>query len=204
MTDVARPIPFTSRHIGPSIADRDAMLAALGLNSLNDLEQLLPEQIRMAAPLDLPRALTEQQAEDQLRAMSERNNVCRAMIGMGYYGTITPAVIRRNLLEDPSWYTAYTPYQAEISQGRLEALVNFQTVISDLTGFPTAGASLLDESTAVAEAMAMARRMTKKGSVFLVDSDILPQSLGVVKTRAAAQGIDVVVADGDLVEALQQ
>ena len=120
------------------------------------------------------------------------------MIGLGYYGTITPSVIRRNVLESPAWYTAYTPYQPEISQGRLEALLNFQTMVSDLTALPTSGASLLDEATAVAEAMTLARRSTKTGRVFLLDADTLPQTVGVVRTRAAALGLEVVVADGPL------
>ena len=125
------------------------------------------------------------------------------MIGLGYYGTITPSVIRRNVLEAPAWYTAYTPYQPEISQGRLEALLNFQTVVADLTGLPTAGASLLDEATAVAEAMTLARRTVKTGQVLLLDRDTLPQTIGVVQTRAVALGIEVVVADRPLVEALE-
>ncbi len=126
------------------------------------------------------------------------------MIGLGYYGTITPSVIRRNVLESPAWYTAYTPYQPEISQGRLEALLNFQTMVSDLTGLPTSGASLLDEATAVAEAMTLARRSIKTGTVFLLDADTLPQTVGVVRTRAAALGLEVVVADGPLLDALEQ
>lgn len=194
---------FVPRHIGPRPEDVSAMLETLGLADLESLTDALPPQIRMEGLLDLPPALSESEALGRLRSYAARNNVCTPMIGLGYHQTVTPAVIRRNVLENPGWYTAYTPYQAEISQGRLEALVNFQTVVADLTGFPTAGASLLDEATAVAEAMQMARRMTKKGAVVLLDGDILPQSEGVVRTRALAQGITVVKADGDLVEALQ-
>ena len=130
-----------------------------------------------------------------LRQLADQNNPLTPMIGLGYYGTITPSVIRRNVLESPAWYTAYTPYQPEISQGRLEALLNFQTMVADLTGLPTAGASLLDEATAVAEAMTLARRTVKTGQVLLLDADTLPQTIGVVQTRAVALGIEVVVAD---------
>jgi len=131
-----------------------------------------------------------------LRSLAGRNQVLRSMIGLGYYGTFTPPVILRNVLENPSWYTAYTPYQPEISQGRLEALINFQTVVSDLTGLPTAGASLLDEGTAAAEAVALSRRMGKvKGGVYLIDADTLPQTAAVIATRAEPQGIETVVSD---------
>src|SRR6266550_4556498 len=127
--------------------------------------------------------------------LAGRNRVVTSMIGLGYYDTITPAVIRRNVLESPAWYTAYTPYQPEISQGRLEALLNFQTMVEDLTGLPIAGASLLDESTAAAEAMTLARRAARTGSVFLADARCLPQTLAVLATRAAPLGIDLVVAE---------
>jgi len=195
--------PFTSRHIGPRPDERDKMLAALGLGSMADLvDQAMPDSIRMQGPLDLPPALTEAETLVSLRSLSEQNRPLRAMIGLGYAGTTTPSVIRRNVLEDPSWYTAYTPYQPEISQGRLEALLNFQTMVSDLTGLPTAGASLLDEATAVAEAMTLARRAVKGGTTLLLDADTLPQTVGVVTTRAAALGLDVTVAQGPLLEAL--
>ncbi|MDN5563365.1 MULTISPECIES: aminomethyl-transferring glycine dehydrogenase [Luteococcus] len=194
---------FSTRHIGPSDAERREMLEHLGLQELEDLAQALPAAIRMDGPLDLPEALTESAVLDDLRALSEMNHPKRAMIGLGYHGTITPPVVRRNVLEDPAWYTAYTPYQPEISQGRLEALLNFQTMVSDLTGLPTAGASLLDEATAVAEAVGVARRTTRKGNVVLLDAEILPQSAAVVRTRAAALGWEVVEAE-DLVAALQQ
>ena len=197
--------PFATRHIGPQADERDKMLAALGLGSLEDLvQQAMPDAIRSTRPLDLPPALTEAETLDTLRALSEQNRALTAMIGLGYAGTVTPPVIRRNVLEDPAWYTAYTPYQPEISQGRLEALLNFQTMVSDLTGLPTAGASLLDEATAVAEAMTLARRSVKTGTTLLLDADTLPQTVGVVTTRAAALGIDVTLVEGSLLEALDQ
>ncbi len=196
---------FLSRHLGPRPADRDAMLAGLGLGSLDALvDEAMPASIRSTDALDLPAPLAEAQALARLRELASRNRPGRAMIGLGYHGTITPAVIRRNVLEDPAWYTAYTPYQPEISQGRLEALINFQTVVSDLTGMPTANASLLDEATAVAEAIALARRSQRKGQIVLIDPDILPQTLAVVRTRTEAVGIEVIVPQTDLVTALQE
>jgi len=195
--------PFVSRHIGPQADERDKMLAALGLGDLDELvDQSMPRGIRMDGSLRLPPPLTESEALAQLRELAGKNRPLRAMIGLGYYGTVTPSVIRRNVLEDPSWYTAYTPYQPEISQGRLEALLNFQTMVADLTGLPTAGASLLDEATAVAEAITLARRNVKTGSSVILDADVLPQTVGVVRTRAAALGIDVVQADRDLLGAI--
>jgi len=195
--------PFVFRHIGPQADERDQMLAALGLDSLADLvDASMPRAIRMTAPLDLPPPASETETCATLRLLAAQNRPLTPMIGLGYHGTITPSVIRRNVLEDPSWYTAYTPYQPEISQGRLEALLNFQTVVADLTGLPTAGASLLDEATAVAEAMTLARRTVKTGSVLLLDADTLPQTVGVVRTRAVALGLEVVLAEGPLTEAL--
>ncbi len=195
---------FITRHIGAVGDDRARLLEAVGYESLDALSAAaVPAAIALDGPLNLPPALDEAAAAAELAGFAAANRPRRAMIGLGYHGTITPGVIRRNVLENPSWYTAYTPYQPEISQGRLEALLNFQTMISDLTGLPTSGASLLDEATAVAEAMALARRVTRKGSVFLVDAQVLPQTLAVVRTRALATGIDLVVVDGDLVEALQ-
>ena len=153
---------FVSRHIGPTASDQDAMVRRVGYESLDALMQAaVPERIRSTSALNLPPARTETEALSVLRGLADRNNPGIAMIGLGYHPTITPAVIRRNVLEDPSWYTAYTPYQPEISQGRLEALINFQTLIADLTGLPTANSSLLDEGTAVAEAMTLIRRATK-------------------------------------------
>ena len=203
VSDAASVGPFVSRHIGPQADERDRMLAALGLRDLDELvDSAIPRSIRMQGTLELPAPLSETETLERLRELAGRNRPLTAMIGLGYSGTVTPAVIRRNVLEDPSWYTAYTPYQPEISQGRLEALLNFQTVVSDLTGLPTSGASLLDEATAVAEAMTLARRTTKTGSVLLLDADTLPQTVGVVQTRAAALGLEVVVATGPLAEAI--
>jgi glycine dehydrogenase len=196
---------FSARHIGPQADDREKMLAALGLSSLEELvDQSLPQSIRSSKPLDLPLALSESETLAELRELANRNRALTSMIGLGYHGTITPSVIRRNVLESPAWYTAYTPYQPEISQGRLEALLNFQTVISDLTALPTAGASLLDEATAAAEAMSLARRSTKGGEAILLDGDTLPQTIGVIATRAAGLGIPVVVADKPLADAVSE
>jgi len=188
---------FADRHIGPDAAQQARMLEALGFDSLDALMQAaVPGGIRSADELALPDAAGEAHAAAELRTLAARNNPLEPMIGLGYHGTITPAVIRRNVLEDPSWYTAYTPYQPEISQGRLEALLNFQTMVGDLTGLPTANASLLDEGTAAAEAMTLVRRANRKADgPFVVDAGALPQTIGVVRTRARAMGIDVTVAD---------
>ncbi|HXJ28736.1 MAG TPA: aminomethyl-transferring glycine dehydrogenase [Streptosporangiaceae bacterium] len=187
---------FAQRHIGPDGDGTQAMLAAVGYASLDDLTQAaLPPQLAANGPLDLPGPLSEADALAELRRIAGRNHVLTPMIGLGYYGTVTPAVIRRNVLENPAWYTAYTPYQPEISQGRLEALLNFQTMVADLTGLPLAGASMLDEATAAAEAMTLARRVTGRGSVFLADADCLPQVLNVLETRAEPLGISLVVGE---------
>ena len=188
---------FIRRHIGPSDADTAEMLKAVGAKSLEDfIAKVVPEKIRAKRPLELKKAMAERTALSYLRAVAERNEVFTSMIGMGYYGTITPKVILRNVLENPGWYTAYTPYQAEVSQGRLEALLNFQQVIVDLTGLELANASLLDEATAAAEAMAMARRVAKNESnTFFVDMDTHPQTIGVIETRARAFGYEVIVGD---------
>ncbi|HEU5044156.1 MAG TPA: aminomethyl-transferring glycine dehydrogenase [Nocardioidaceae bacterium] len=188
---------FADRHVGPRPVEQRAMLAALGFDSLDALmDAAVPSRIRLRQPLDLPPASSEKQAARELRALAARNNPLEPMIGLGYHGTITPAVIRRNVLEDPSWYTAYTPYQPEISQGRLEALLTFQTMVGDLAGLPTANASLLDEGTAAAEAMTLVRRANRKAEgPFVVDADALPQTIAVISTRAQAMGIPVVVAD---------
>ena len=195
---------FTERHIGPSSADQRSMLQVLGYDSLDDLTAAaVPDSIRLDAPLVMDAGVSEAEVQQEMLRLASANNPGRAMIGLGYYGTITPPVVRRRVLENPAWYTAYTPYQPEISQGRLEALLNFQTLIAELTALPMTGSSLLDEGTAVAEAVALARRQTRKGSVVLVDVAILPQSLGVLQTRALAQDIEVVVTD-DLVDGLQR
>ncbi|HEY7175380.1 MAG TPA: aminomethyl-transferring glycine dehydrogenase, partial [Micromonosporaceae bacterium] len=191
--------PFAARHIGPSADEVAKMLAAVGYGSVEELMDVaIPEPIRFHGRLALPDAASEAEVVEELRALAVQNKPLVSMIGLGYYGTHTPAVIRRNVLEDPSWYTAYTPYQPEISQGRLEALLNFQTLVTDLTGLATANASMLDEGTAAAEAMALARRTSKASSnVYVVDADTLPQSVGVITTRAIPLGIEVRVVDLD-------
>ena len=197
-------VPFAARHIGPSEDDQRAMLATLGYASLDELlAAALPAYARPPASLAaLPQPRSEQEVLADLRRLAARNTVRVSMIGLGYYDTITPAVIRRNVLEDPAWYTAYTPYQPEISQGRLEALLNFQTMVCDLTGLGVANASLLDEASAAAEAMTLALRGGGgKRTVFLADADCLPQTLAVLRTRAEPLGIDLrvvpVTADTD-------
>lgn len=189
--------PFATRHIGPADADQTRMLEAVGFASTADLVAVtVPEAIRAKDRLRLPPAASETETLAELRALAARNSVLTSMIGLGYHDTITPGVIRRNLLENPGWYTAYTPYQPEISQGRLEALINFQTVVSDLTALDVAGASLLDEATAAAEAMTLARRAGRaKSDVFVVDADALPQTKAVLRTRAEPLGIELVESD---------
>ncbi|ACU39171.1 aminomethyl-transferring glycine dehydrogenase [Actinosynnema mirum] len=190
--------PFADRHVGPRPAELARMLDVIGVGSLEELAQrAVPESIREGdLALDLPEPATETEALAELRALAARNRPMTQMIGLGYHGTFTPAVIRRNVLENPAWYTAYTPYQPEISQGRLEALLNFQTVVGDLTGVPVANASMLDEPTAAAEAMTLVRRAGRsKSTKFVVDADTLPQTLAVIETRAEPLGIEIVVAD---------
>jgi glycine dehydrogenase len=188
---------FVARHVGPDAAEQRAMLHTLGLASLEELVgEAVPAAIRNREPLDLPPARSETETLAALRRLADRNQVFTSLIGCGYSDTITPAVIRRNVLENPAWYTAYTPYQPEISQGRLEALLNFQTMISDLTGMDLANASLLDEATAGAEAMTMLHRVNPKaGDTFVIDADAHPQTIDVVRTRAEPLGLRVVVAD---------
>ncbi|MGE0212412.1 MAG: aminomethyl-transferring glycine dehydrogenase [Parvibaculaceae bacterium] len=188
---------FIPRHIGPRGQEIADMLKVVGASSLDDLlDKVVPKKIRQKRPPDLKEPASERNTLSELRGIAMRNRVFTSMIGMGYYGCVTPKVILRRLLENPGWYTAYTPYQAEVSQGRLEALLNFQQMVSDLTGLPLSGASLLDEGTAAAEAMAMIRRLSKsKANAFFVDADTHPQTIGVVKTRADAFGYDVVIGD---------
>ncbi|MFM7077059.1 MAG: aminomethyl-transferring glycine dehydrogenase, partial [Planctomycetaceae bacterium] len=191
------PADFADRHIGPGPDDLGRMLALVGVASLEELvERVVPASIARQEPMRLPAALAETEALGELRGIAARNQRLRSFIGQGYHGTVTPAVILRNVLENPAWYTAYTPYQAEISQGRMEALVNFQTMICDLTGMPIANASLLDEATAAAEAMTLALRVsTSKSRLFIVDAGCHPQSIEVLRTRAEPLGIEVVVGD---------
>ncbi|MGB0677084.1 MAG: glycine dehydrogenase (aminomethyl-transferring), partial [Ilumatobacteraceae bacterium] len=194
---------FEARHIGPQGAAITTMLERVGASSLDELiNDIVPDSIRQQSSLDLPPVLSEQEALDAIRLIAEKNVEMTSLIGMGYTGTIMPPVIRRNVLENPAWYTAYTPYQPEISQGRLEALLNFQTMVCELTGLPVANASLLDEATATAEAMTMCRRSTKAGDVFFVDHDVHPQILAVLKTRAEPTGISVVSGDDATLAAL--
>ncbi|MEU7133225.1 aminomethyl-transferring glycine dehydrogenase [Streptomyces sp. NPDC046261] len=197
LSDLERGTPFEARHIGPDAGAQAKMLAQVGFGSLDELTAAaVPEVIKSAEALRLPAARSEAEVLAELRTLADRNEVLAPMIGLGYHGTFTPPVILRNVMENPAWYTAYTPYQPEISQGRLEALLNFQTVVADLTGLPTSGASLLDEGTAAAEAMSLSRRVGKvKNGVFLVDADTLPQTIAVIQTRAEPTGVEVVVAD---------
>ena len=186
---------FHARHIGPNDAEIAEMLAAVGATSLDGLvDAIVPSSIKLTAPLALPGAVTEEEALAKIRTIAAGNRVHRSFIGQGYYGTVTPKVILRNILENPAWYTAYTPYQAEISQGRMEALINFQTMVADLTGMEIANASLLDEGTAAAEAMTLARRSAKsKSNVFIVAGDCHPQTIEVIRTRAEPLGIEIKV-----------
>src|SRR5882757_2518400 len=188
---------FARRHIGPSPRDISAMLETVGAKSLSALmSETLPSSIRQQKPLDLDKPLSETEALAHMTALAAQNQVFTSMIGQGYSGTILPAVIQRNILENPAWYTAYTPYQPEISQGRLEALFNFQTMICDLSGLDVANASLLDEATAAAEAMALAERASPvKAKSFFVDAEVHPQTLAVLRTRAEPLGWNLIVGD---------
>lgn len=196
---LVEPDEFTRRHIGPTDGDVAAMLAAIGAGTIEELlGETMPPSIRELTPLDLPGGVPEADAIRRLREIAGRNQRVTSLIGMGYTGTITPPVIARNVLENPAWYSAYTPYQPEISQGRLEALLNFQTLITELTGLDVTNASLLDEATAAAEAMTMARRQSKSASNrFVVHRDTHPQTIAVLRTRAEPVGIDLVVGDVD-------
>ncbi|OOG12968.1 aminomethyl-transferring glycine dehydrogenase [Pseudomonas sp. C9] len=203
LSQLRDPNAFLRRHLGPDAAEQQAMLDSLGLGSRIELiEQTVPPGIRLNRALDLPPALDEQAALAKLRGYAEQNQVWTSLIGMGYHGTLTPTVILRNVLENPGWYTAYTPYQPEIAQGRLEALLNFQQLTIDLTGLELANASLLDEATAAAEAMALAKRVAKsKSNLFFVDEHCHPQTISVVQTRAEGFGFELIV---DSVDNLKQ
>ena len=188
---------FIQRHIGPSESEQRKMLADLGLSTIDELvREIVPDSILLRGDSKLPEGCSEQQALTELKDIASHNVVKRSLIGQGYYGTITPSVILRNVFENPAWYTSYTPYQAEISQGRLEALFNYQTLITELTGLPVANASLLDEGTAAAEAMLLAHSQSKKKD-FIVDDKIFPQTLEVLQTRARPLGINIIKIDFD-------
>ncbi|MEN5091282.1 aminomethyl-transferring glycine dehydrogenase [Pseudomonas protegens] len=195
LSQLREPNAFLHRHLGPDAEEQQAMLASLGLGSRIELiEQTVPPGIRLNRALDLPPALDEQAALAKLKGYASQNQVWTSLIGMGYHGTLTPTVILRNVLENPGWYTAYTPYQPEIAQGRLEALLNFQQMTIDLTGLDLANASLLDEATAAAEAMALAKRVAKsRSNLFFVDEHCHPQTISVVRTRAEGFGFEVIV-----------
>src|SRR5213076_811565 len=183
---------FARRHIGPNQEEIDAMLGSVGLENLNALiEAAIPKNIRLNRQLDLPEAKSESEALTELRAIAKKNKVKRSFIGAGYYDCITPPVIQRNILENPGWYTAYTPYQAELAQGRLEALVNFQTMATDLTELDIANASLLDEATAAAEAMSLCHAVASRRNKFFVADNCHPQTIAVIQTRAKPLGIQI-------------
>ena len=192
------PDQFVRRHIGPDAQETNAMLALLGHQQLDELiDAAVPKKIRLPKKLNLPAARSEHAALAELKRIASENKVFRSFIGQGYYDTITPPVIQRNVLENPGWYTQYTPYQAEISQGRLEALLNFQTMVTDLTALDIANASMLDEATAAAEAMMMSHRFkaAEGRNVFFVSENCHPQNIEVVRTRGAALGVEVVVGN---------
>ncbi|GAB2519061.1 aminomethyl-transferring glycine dehydrogenase [Microbulbifer agarilyticus] len=197
LADLEDHAEFSRRHIGPAAADATAMLAALGHTSLEAfIREVVPEHIRETDALAIADGIREHEALAEIRALADKNQPLKSFIGQGYYGTRTPNVILRNILENPAWYTAYTPYQPEISQGRLEALFNFQTMVSELSGMDLANASMLDEATAAAEAMTLCQRMSKsKSRTFFVDVDCLPQTIEVLRTRAEPLGIELVVTD---------
>ncbi len=189
---------FTKRHIGISQEEEKKMLEDLEVSNIDELvRQIVPDSILLRGESNLPKGCSEQQALTELKEISKQNIVKKTLIGQGYYGTIVPPVIQRNVFENPAWYTSYTPYQAEISQGRLEALFNYQTLITELTGLPVANASLLDEGTAAAEAMILAYNNSKNKNIFIVDSEVFPQTLAVLETRAEPLGIEIIQHDLD-------
>src|SRR5210317_1230524 len=202
------PYDFANRrHIGPSPAEMSDMLKMVGAPNLNALiDETLPESIRQKEPLDFGKPMSERELLYHMRVTASKNKVMNSLIGQGYYGTVTPPVIQRNILENPAWYTAYTPYQPEISQGRLEALLNFQTMISDLTGLEIANASLLDEGTAAAEAMTMLHRVRSRelvkrdANLFLVSDKCFPQTIDILQTRAEPMGIKLKIGEIEAME----
>ena len=198
---------FVSRHNGPSEAEQQKMLAVIGVKSMDELiEKTVPNAIRLKEPLDLPEGMTEGEYLNHVHGLMAKNKIYRSYIGMGHYNTYTPAVILRNIFENPGWYTSYTPYQAEISQGRIEALLNYQTMICDLTGMPLSNASMLDDATAAGEMMLMffrsrTREQQKNNVVkYFVAEGVFPHSIGVMKTNAAPHGIELVIGKPDQVE----
>src|ERR1700712_109429 len=194
---------FQSRHIAPNQADTAEMLKAIGVSTLDELiAQTIPEKIRLTKPLSLPAAKSEFDYLGALKQTASKNKVFKSFIGQGYYDVIVPGVIQRNILENPGWYTQYTPYQAEIAQGRLQALLNFQTMVIDLTGMEIANASLLDEGTAAAEAMFMqySLRKNQSANVFFVSDEVFPQTIDILKTRAQPFGIELVIGNHQTVE----
>jgi len=203
MTDFKSDVfSYQNRHIGPDETSLKKMLKEIGCDSLDQLiDETVPSNIRLKEPLNLPEAISEYQYLQEIAEIARKNKIWRSFIGLGYYDCITPSVILRNIFENPGWYTQYTPYQAEISQGRLEALLNFQTMVSDLTGLPIANASLLDEGTAAAEAMTMLHRLRSRemqkneAHTFFVDNGVFPQTRAVLKTRAKPLGIELVFGD---------
>ena len=198
---------FQHRHIAPNDADTAEMLHAVGVNSVDELiEQTVPQKIRLTAPLNLPAAKSEFDYLNDLKQTASKNKVFKSYIGQGYYDVIVPGVIQRNILENPGWYTQYTPYQAEIAQGRLQALLNFQTMVLDLTGMQIANASLLDEGTAAAEAMFMqySLRKNQQANVFFVSEEVFPQTIDILKTRAQPYGIELLIGNHQTVELTEQ
>src|SRR5229473_21556 len=187
---------FARRHIGPNEVETEEMLGTVGYQNLAALiDATIPKNIRLDRPLNLPEAKSESEALAELRAISKKNKIAKSFIGAGYSDSIPPPVVERNILENPGWYTAYTPYQAELAQGRLEALVNFQTMITDLTALDIANASLLDEATAAAEAMTLCHAVVADRKKFFVAHNCHPQTIAVVRTRAKPLGIEVVLGD---------
>ena len=193
---------FVLRHVGPRTSEVELMLQKVGVNSLDQLiNQTIPDDIRLPKPLDLPPTLDESEFATHIKSLAAKNKQFKTYIGLGYHATLTPAVIQRNIFENPSWYTSYTPYQAEISQGRLEALLNYQTMVGDLTGFELVNSSLLDEGSAASEAMIMLfnnrSRAHKKANsnLFFVSNQVLPQTIDILKTRATPLGIKLVIGN---------